>query len=75
MKLPNKVIKYNESILSKLTPLLSLLEKKSYTTIELYKAFKNNVDDVSDFLDILDCLFALKKISYNEVTGRISYVV
>ena len=40
MKFPNKVISYNESIISKFPIILSKLEKKEYEPLELYKKVK-----------------------------------
>ena len=66
MKLPNKVINYNESVLSKLPLVLSLLEKRNYTIYELYDKIKSNLESIDEFLEVLDCLFALNKIKLNE---------
>ena len=75
MKLPNKVIRYHESILSKFPIVLSALENNDLSPAELFYVVKDKVDDAADFMDIVDCLYALRKISYDETTGRLSYVV
>lgn len=75
MKLPNKVIRYNESIVSKFAPILNILESSSMSASELYSLVKNKVEDVSDFLNALDCLFALGKVNYNSTERRLHYVV
>jgi hypothetical protein len=74
MKLPNKVIRYRESVISKIPPVLNELENGEKSAAQLFTAVKDKMEDVSDFVDILDCLFALGKIAYDETTRRLSYV-
>lgn len=74
MKLPNKVITYNESILSKFPIILNLLETNDYFLLDLYNKIKKYIEDINEFLDILDCLYALGKIEFNEKSRRICYV-
>lgn len=40
MRLPNKVISYNESIISKFPLILNLLKSKDYKVMELYENLK-----------------------------------
>lgn len=40
MRLPNKVISYNESITSKFPIILNLLKSKDYKVMELYEKLK-----------------------------------
>lgn len=75
MKLPNKVIRYNESILSKFPLVLQSLESGDLSAVELFNAVKDSLGDVSDFMDIVISLYALGKIDFNEKTRRLSYVV
>ena len=75
MKLPNKAIRYNESVLSKFPIVLRALEKGDLSAVDLFHTVKSSMEDVSDFMDILDCLFALGKIDFTENTRRLSYVV
>lgn len=66
MKFPNKVINYNESIISKFPNILLLLKDKRYTIISLYEKTKNYFEDINEFIETLDCLFALNKIKIDE---------
>ena len=63
MKLPNKVVSYNESTISKFAPILNFLEQSDKSILCTYKHVKYLFDNVQDFIDTLDCLFALNKIS------------
>lgn len=74
MKLPNKVICYNESIISKLPVVLTILKVKECSIYQLFNQIKNQIEDVNELIDILDGLFALGKIEIREDTGRIYYV-
>lgn len=71
MKLPNKVITYNESIISKFPLVLNLLKTNNCSISDLYGKVKNNIEGVDEFLDILDSLFALGRIDFNEETRRL----
>ena len=72
MKMPNKVVCYNESIISKFPVILNALRQGECSVLDLYKTVKRRVDDTADFLDVLDCLFALGKIRFNQNTRRLS---
>ena len=74
MKLPNKVTSYEESILSKLTPMLNLLSQKNMQIYELYVETRKQYSSYSDFVDALDCLFALRKIEYLDNEEVLHYV-
>lgn len=72
MKLPNKVLNYNESVISKFPLVLSLLQQKSYTIFSLYKRIRSQLEDINEYIEILDCLFALNKIKLEENERSIS---
>ena len=74
MRLPNKVISYNESIISKFPIILNLLESKDYKVMELYEKLKADLD-IECFIETLDSLFALGKIEIDNEPRRIHYVV
>ena len=74
MKLPNKIVCYDESVLSKLTPILNILVNGNITLIALYNQTKNLYKNVEEYIDVLDCLFALKKITYLSNEGVLRYV-
>ena len=65
MRLPSKFVPFKESILPKFVGILEKLQETDMTVLELYKRFKNQVENADEFVEILDCLFALGKITYN----------
>lgn len=75
MRFPNKVTSYDESILSKLCPILNELSQKDMLVYEVYLTTKDNYEDSSVFLDCLDCLFALNKIELLSNLEVLHYVV
>ena len=62
MLLPNKVVGYKESILSKFPIVLSQLKNRAMTPNKLYTKVKNKLEDVREYIEVLDCLYALGKI-------------
>ena len=74
MKLPNKVITYKESTISKFTEVLSCLKEQDMSPALLYKKVKSKVEDIGEYIDILDCLYALGKIELIEHLGVLHYV-
>lgn len=71
MKLPNKVLNYKESIISKFPIILSLLEYKKYSILTLYNKVKHQVESINEFLEILDSLYALNKVQLDESSRRL----
>ena len=74
MKLPSKIICYDESVLSKLTKVLNVLVNGDITLIALYNQTKKLYRDFEEYIDVLDCLFALRKIKYLSNEGVLRYV-
>ena len=74
MKFPNKVINYNESVMSKFPIILSLVKQKEYNLFKLYDYTKKYFENIDEYVEVLDCLFALNKIILNEKTRSIRYV-
>ncbi len=74
MRLPNKVISYNDSIISTFPIILGILKDKDYSIIELYDRIKASWD-IECYIDALDSLFALGKIEIDEDTRRLHYVI
>ncbi len=62
MKLPSKITSYTESILSKIIPVISVVETKDLTVKELYNETKQYFNDIEEYIDTIDCLFAIGKI-------------
>lgn len=73
MKLPNKVISYNESNISKFVPIIQILIENDENVFSLYKKTMKYFKDIEEFIDTLDCLFAMKKIILSE-SEEIHYV-
>ena len=70
MLLPNKIIRYEESVISKFPIVLQkLTDRKSMRPTELFKSCKANFSGVNVFLQTLDCLYAMNKIELNNNGG------
>lgn len=75
MKLPSKITSYGESTLSKLPPILSVLQNTDIGVFALYESTAEFFINIEEFLDALDCLFALQKIRYDAEREVLCYVV
>ena len=75
MILPDKLFSYNESILSKFPLVLKELRKNPMGVHELYQKVIHQMDGVNEFIDVLDCLYALRKIEYDDVKEVLCYAV
>ena len=71
MKFPNKVTSFNQSVLSKLVPIIQILQEKDYTVYTLYNSLKVKMT-VNEYIDALDCLYALVVVTLNK--GVLHYV-
>lgn len=74
MRLPSKVISFNESVISKFPIILAILEQNEMSVSDLYNAVNKITEDVGDFLEILDCLYALGQIEYDPETRLLHHV-
>lgn len=75
MLLPDKLFSYNESILSKFPTVLKELKKHPMSVHELYQKVIRDLEGVNEFIDVLDCLYALRKIEYDDAKEVLRYVV
>ena len=75
MLLPNKLYSYEESVLSKLPFLLTVLRQTPISVLELYQKSSAKFSGVSEFIDALDCLYALGRIDFDEKEDVLNYVV
>ena len=73
MLFPNKLFTYSESVISKFPIILCELSEP-IAPIELYKRVSDRLTGVSEYLDALDCLYALRKIEFDEEEGVLHYV-
>lgn len=71
MFLPNKMIPYSESVISKFTIVLDELKKQNQNVKTLYKKHKKHFGGIQNYIEVLDCLFALGKIELDEYKGEI----
>lgn len=65
MKFPNKVTPFNQSVLSKLVPIIQILQEKDYTVYTLYNSLPVKMT-VNEYIDALDCLYALEVVTLNK---------
>ena len=75
MKLPNKIISYKESVLSRFTLVLSVLSDNPMNVYDLFELTKDSFTDVEEFMDTLECLYALKKVTFDDESGVLFYAV
>lgn len=74
MILPNKLIKFQDSILAKTVFILDEISQNSQSVSELFCLVKEHFDDINQYIIALDVLFTLERINYNEETQVIEYV-
>ena len=74
MKLPSKITSYNESVLSKMVPILQELEKRDMSLLFLYIKVKNLFKNIEEYIDTSDCLFLIGKIEYAKEKEVLHYV-
>ena len=65
MKFPNKVTPFNQSVLSKLVPIIQILQEKDYTVYTLYNSLPVKMT-ISEYIDALDCLYALGVVTLSK---------
>lgn len=74
MLVPNKVIRFNESILGKMTFILEELSKGQMTIEELYSSTHDYFEEVDEFIISLDVLYLLDSIVIDFEKGVVTYV-
>ncbi len=74
MLFPNKLFTYSESVISKFPLILVEVQQGPVAVVDLYKRVADRVSGVSEYLDALDCLYALRKIEFDEEEGVLRYV-
>ena len=65
MRLPNKFISYKESILPKFVIVIEKIKEVDMTVLQLYRRMGKEIESVDEFIEVLDCLYALKKITFD----------
>jgi hypothetical protein len=74
MRFPSKNTSFSESIIAKFPIVLGALGHRDISASELFKAVRNETEDIGEFIEILDCLFALGKLELNAETRSLHYV-
>ena len=74
MILPNKLISFQDCILSKTVYILEEISDSDFTVIRLYEQVEIHFEDISEYMLALDVLYVLGKIKYNEELQTIQYV-
>lgn len=66
MIFPDKLIKFQDSIIAKSIFILKALEGNSSPPSSLFEEVKTHYEDISEFILALDVLFMLNKIKIND---------
>lgn len=74
MILPNKLISFQDCILSKTVYILEKISDSDFSVIRLYEQVEIHFEDISEYMLALDVLYVLGKIKYNEELQAIQYV-
>jgi len=74
MKFPNKITPYKKSVISKFPLILSALETKDYTVLELYRKLESRFEGLPEYMDTMDCLFYLGKLELLPGGVKLHYV-
>ncbi len=74
LKLPNKIISYQESVLPKISIILTKLrENGTSSPVDMYNANKKYFSNIADYIETLDCCFVLGVVKLNK-NGELIYV-
>ncbi len=72
MLLPDKIVRYKDSVISKFVPVLQILQtQKAIMPEQLYKKTKDTFSSFSEFIQTLDALYAIGTIDTDKTTGEI----
>ena len=74
MRLPSKITSYGESVISKFSPVLLVLQDADTGVFALYEATMKYFSGIEEFMDTLDCLFALQRVRYDNEREVLCYV-
>ncbi len=74
MRLPSKIVSYGESVISKFSPVLSVLQDGDMGIFTLYEITMKHFSSIEEFVDTLDCLFALQRVRYDVDRKVLCYV-
>lgn len=74
MILPNKLIRFQDSIIGKMVCILDKVSLEHQSINCLYDKVNNNFEDINQYILALDVLFVLEKIKFDEKAQVITYV-
>jgi hypothetical protein len=74
MIVPNKVIRFSESIIGKMPIILEFISKQDMTIKELLFATQDYFEEIDEFIYSLDVLFLLDAINVDFDKGEVTYV-
>ncbi len=74
MILPNKLIRFEDSIISRIPCLLKKVEASDQNLMGLYEDTKKSFADINQYILTLDVLFVLGKIKLDKESRNITYV-
>ncbi len=74
MIVPNKVVRFNESIIGKMPTILKYLSKQDMTVKELFLTTQDYFDEIDEFIYSLDVLYLLDAIKVDFDKGVVTYV-
>ncbi|MGY4688662.1 ABC-three component system middle component 7 [Salibacterium sp. K-3] len=74
MIVPNKVIRFNDSIIGKMIIILELLSKQDMTVKELFFVTQGHFDEIDEFIYAIEVLYLLDAIIVDLAKGEVGYV-
>lgn len=74
MKLPSKIISYNESIIGKFSIILDIVCLKEINIYDLFNDVKKRFNNIEEYLQALEVLYLLNKIEIYSDSEVIKYV-
>ncbi|WP_273850062.1 ABC-three component system middle component 7 [Guptibacillus spartinae] len=74
MIVPNKVIRFSDSIIGKMPIILEYISTKEMTIKELYFSTQNHFEEIDEFIYSIDVLYLLDAIRVDFDKGVVKYV-
>lgn len=72
MLLPNKLSRFNDTVLKKSVIVLRELETRDLDVLELFSKLENRLADINEYQQALDLLFVLGKVKLEG--GKLCYI-
>ncbi|MCY8175647.1 hypothetical protein MOE00_02545 [Bacillus inaquosorum] len=74
MIVPNKVIRFSDSVIGKMPIILENISEKEMKIKELFFTTQNHFDEIDEFVYSLDVLYILDAIKVDFDKGVVTYV-